>query len=119
MKFANQCKRIVLCTIAFLSFIRVAGAAVDVLGVMAAELDRSIEVLSKESPPLYFLSYEITQQDRASVVASFGAVSRNSRSEDRVLDIDLRVGDKDLDNTHPTGREFGFQIGRASCRERV
>ena len=110
MKFANQFKRIVLCTIAFLSFIRVADAAVDVLGVMAAELDRSIEVLSEESPPLYFLSYEITQQDRASVVASFGAVSQNSRSEDRVLDIDLRVGDKDLDNTHPTGRGFDFRV---------
>lgn len=110
MKFANRSKRIVLCTIAFLSFIRVADAAVDVLGVMAAELDRSIEVLSKESPPLYFLSYEITQQDRASVVASFGAVSRNSRNQDRVLDIDLRVGDKALDNTHPTGREFDFRM---------
>ncbi len=77
---------------------------------MAAELDRSIEVLSKESPPLYFLSYEISQQDRASVVASFGAVSQNSRNEERVLDIDLRVGDKDLDNTHPAGREFNFRI---------
>ena len=80
MKSANQFERIVLCTISFLSFIKTADAAVDVLGVMAAELDRSIEVLSKESPPLYFLSYEITQQDRASVVASFGAVSQNSRS---------------------------------------
>ena len=77
---------------------------------MAAELDRSLEVLSEESPPLYFLSYEITQQERASVVASFGAVSQNSRSEDHVLDIDLRVGDKDLDNTHPTGRGFDFRV---------
>ena len=112
MTSANQFERMVLCTVCFLSFIRAADAGVDVLGVMAAELDRSVEVLSKESIPLYFLSYEITEEDRVSVVASFGAVSQNSRSEGRILDIDLRVGDMGLDNTHAfhDGREFDFRI---------
>ncbi len=111
MTFTKQFVGILLFTMSFLSFPRTADGAVDVLGVMAAELDRSVEVLSKESTPLYFLSYEITEEDRVSVVASFGAVSRNSRSEGRILDIDLRVGDKNLDNTHPVrdGREFDFR----------
>lgn len=113
MKLTKKLIGIVLCAISFLPFTGVAVGAVDVLGVMAAELDRSVKALSKESTPLYFLSYEITEEDRVSVTASFGAISRNSRSDGRILDIDLRVGDKNLDNTHPVrdGRNFGFRRG--------
>ena len=86
-----------------------AQGAVDILGVMADELDRSVEVLSGQDEPLYFLSYEITEQDQAVVAASFGAVQNNSRSESRVLDIDLRVGSEALDNTHPVRDARGFR----------
>ena len=88
-----------------------ARGAVDVLGVMAAELGRSVEVLSGQSPPLHFLSYEITESEVVSVVASFGAHSATSRSDSRILDVDLRVGNRDLDNTHPVreGRGSGFR----------
>ena len=109
---------IALCAISFLSIARSADGAVDVLGVMAAELDRSMDVLSKESTPLYFLSYEITEEDRLSVVASFGAVSRNSSSEAHILDIDLRVGDESLDNTHPLRDGMGFRF-RPQSRSQV
>ena len=85
--------------------------SVNVLDIMAEELDRSVAVLSKESVPLYFLSYEITEADQFSVSASFGAVSRNSRGGSRILDIDLRVGSEELDNTHPLrdGRRSSFR----------
>lgn len=111
MKPTKKSLGIVLSAISFLSLTGASHAAVDVLGVMAAELDRSVVVLSRESTPLYYLSYEITEEDRVSVTASFGALSRISRSDGRILDIDLRVGDKDLDNTHPVrdGRDFGFR----------
>ena len=81
---------------------------------MAAELDRSVEVLSGQPEPLYFLSYEITEQDQAVIVASFGATEVNSRSESRVLDIDLRVGSESLDNTHPVRNARGFGFRRPS-----
>lgn len=111
MRPTNETMATILYALSFLCFPVALHGAVDVLGVMATELDRSVEILSRESTPLYYLSYEITEDDRVSLVASFGAVSRNSRSDGRILDIDLRVGDKDLDNTHPVrdGRDRGFR----------
>lgn len=83
-------------------------AATPVLDAMQQELDRSFKVLSKQSTPAYFLSYEITEERVAIVQTSFGAVTGNSIIENRTLDIDLRVGDHDLDNTHPTRERFRF-----------
>ena len=79
----------------------VAGAApAEVLDTMSAEVERSLEVLSRQSDPVYFLSYEITEDRVASVYGSFGALTGWSESEHRGLDIDLRVGSPKLDNTH-------------------
>ena len=68
---------------------------------MQQELERSLEILSQQPTPAYFLSYEITEQRTKYLRASFGALAGRSSSESRRLDIDLRVGDYDLDNTHP------------------
>ena len=111
MKSACNLSTIALCAVSLFLLTGSVRGSVDVRGVMAAELNRSVEVLSKESPPLHFLSYEITQRESVSVVASFGALSANTRSESQILDIDLRVGDSELDNTHPVreGRGSGFR----------
>lgn len=111
MRTARDSFAIALSAVLFLVFGEAARGAVDVLGVMAAELDRSVEVLSGQRPPLHFLSYEITESEVVSVVASFGAHSATSRSDSRILDVDLRVGNRDLDNTHPVreGRGSGFR----------
>ena len=86
-------------------------AATPVLDAMQQELERSFKVLSKQSTPAYFLSYEITEERVTFVQTSFGAVTGNSIIENRTLDIDLRVGDHDLDNTHPTRERFRFRPG--------
>ena len=86
-------------------------AATPVLDAMQQELERSFKVLSKQSTPAYFLSYEITEERVTFVQTSFGAVTGNSIVESRTLDIDLRVGDHDLDNTHPTRERFRFRPG--------
>ncbi len=91
---------------------RAAEAGADVLGVLAAEVERSVEVLSQQPEPLHFLSYEITEQDQVAVVASFGSVTAQSSSRGRILDIDLRVGTKSLDNTHPVRNARGFGLMR-------
>ncbi len=78
-----------------------------ILDAMAAELERSMEKLSGEPDPPYFLSYEITERDTAIVSASFGALVTSSRSRGRQLDIDLRVGDYALDNTRKMRGQFG------------
>ena len=65
------------------------------------ELSRSIEVLGEEPVPPYFLSFEVTEQDTASITGSFGVLTRSNRQRNRFLDVDLRVGGYDLDNTRP------------------
>ena len=74
--------------------------ATPVLDAMKEELQRSIEALSKQSTPLYFLSYEVTGNRRYSVGASFGNITGSSEGESAVVDVDLRVGSPELDNTH-------------------
>ena len=73
-----------------------------VLDAMKAELDRSMELLGEEETPPYFLSYEISESRSVSVGASFGALTNSDESHERLLDIDLRVGDYSLDNTRPS-----------------
>ncbi len=67
---------------------------------MKAELARSLETLKGQPVPPYFLSFEITDDQVVDVAGSFGAISSSQRTHSRRLDIDLRVGDYGLDNTH-------------------
>ena len=88
-----------LCGIA-LATVPLAGQSI-VLDAMKAELDRSLKLLGEQEVPPYFLSYEITETHGVFVGASFGALSSSDESRQRVLDLDLRVGDYSLDNTRP------------------
>jgi len=89
--------------------------ATPVLEAMKQELQRSVDTLSKQPTPLYYLSYEITESVRVSLAASFGHFSGSSRGRQRLADIDLRVGGYDLDNTHTIRGRFGrfsHRLGR-------
>ncbi|MYC26277.1 MAG: TldD/PmbA family protein [Gammaproteobacteria bacterium] len=79
-----------------------------VLDTMAMELDRSFQTLQEETNPPYFLSYEITEEAILSISGAFGQVTGSENSVNRLLDIDLRVGDHLVDNTHPVRMPFGF-----------
>ena len=83
------------------------GISADTLTVMKDELDRAFEALQSEEEPPYYISYEITEDASASVSGGFGEVTSEGRAVTRYLDIDLRVGDYSLDNTHPVGGGFG------------
>jgi len=74
-------------------------AASPVLQAMKAELDRSMEKLKTQPVPPYFLGYEIIETHGFNVAAEFGKIVGSGESRHRQLDIDLRVGDYNLDNT--------------------
>ncbi len=84
-------------------------ASTPVLDAMQAELERSMDKLATEPDPPYFLSYEITERYSAFVRGSFGTLESSSEARSRQLDVDLRVGDYQLDNT----RQLRGQFGRA------
>jgi len=80
-----------------------------VLQAMKAELARSFETLKSQPTPPYFISYEITEDAVVSVTGSFGKIEQSSEDRRRQLDIDVRVGDNSLDNTHAIRSGFpGF-----------
>ena len=77
---------------------------------MRAELDRSFQNLKKAPVAPYFLGYQLTDNHAIRVIGSLGALTYSDDERTRVLDIDLRVGDYDLDNTHPLrGHGRGFR----------
>ena len=78
-----------------------------VLQAMKAELGRSIENLKGQTTPPYFLSYEITEDTVVDVSGSFGKILHSNEDRRRQLDIQLRVGDYKLDNTHQLRGDSG------------
>ena len=76
----------------------------NVLNAMQKELERSMSVLSEQPDPPFYISYEITDNFRAAVSTSFGEVTRSSESGGTFYDVDLRVGEPRMDNTHLVNR---------------
>jgi predicted Zn-dependent protease len=65
------------------------------------EVKRAMSVLTqKGNPKPYFLSYEVNEMKTAEITASLGALQYSSADKQRLLDIEVRVGDYALDNTH-------------------
>src|SRR3984893_4139859 len=73
------------------------------LAVMQQELDRSFKVLSAQDPAAYYIGYTITDTQRADVSGSNGALLSSSENRNRWLEVSVRTGSYDLDNTHKIG----------------
>jgi predicted Zn-dependent protease len=71
-----------------------------VLDTMKSEMGRSFAALKKQPVPPYFVSYQLTDNRASNVQSSFGALVQSNDQRTRLLDIDLRVGDYQLDSTH-------------------
>ena len=82
----------------------------SILGAMRTELDRSMRVLQTQEVPPYFLSYEVTDVQNLSANASFGALTSSNENRQRLLDIDLRVGDYEFDNTRQVRGQGRFNF---------
>lgn len=79
------------------------------LKAMEEELQRSMKGLNeKGNPPPYFISYHITETILHSITASYGALRHNSKRRSRLLDVEVRVGAHQLDNTHRLRGRFMY-----------
>ena len=59
-----------------------------VLDTLSQELDRNFAALKqKAEPPVYFLSYEVTDQDFRSVSGTLGTIENVSNTKNRILDV--------------------------------
>jgi predicted Zn-dependent protease len=76
-------------------------ATSPVLQALEEEMKRAMTVLGKQSTPgPYFMGYEVNETATVDIQASQGALQSSERDKLRVLDVEVRVGDYDLDNTH-------------------
>jgi TldD protein len=73
------------------------------LAAMQAELDRSVKTLGAQDPPAYYIGYTITDTQRSEVSGSNGALLSSSENRNRWLEVAVRAGSYDLDNTHKVG----------------
>jgi hypothetical protein len=83
------------------------------LDAMTTELHRAFTSLGKPGPgkqesdkqlPPYFLSYSVSDASFVSIRAQYGALVDSSANHVRVADVQVRLGDPKLDNTHGTHR---------------
>jgi TldD protein len=70
------------------------------LAAMKAELDRSMTTLGALDPAAYFIGYTLTDSQRATVSGSNGALLQSDENRNRWLEVSVRTGSYDLDNTH-------------------
>ena len=79
------------------------------LQAMEEELLRSMgELGERADPPPYFLSYSVTETEQTTLASSYGALRSTTSRRSRLLDIDVRVGDYQLDNTHEVRGSLPF-----------
>jgi predicted Zn-dependent protease len=71
---------------------------------MQHELDRAMSSLGKADPAAYFISYSVDEEFGKVIVASNGAIVADISRHERNGDISVRVGSRDLDNTHGENR---------------
>lgn len=96
---------IALATLALLPAARAAAQAEPaLLDTMTTELHRAFTSLGKtgddKQPPPYFLSYTVRDSEDVLIHAQYGALVTSSASHARAVDVQVRVGDPKLDNTH-------------------
>lgn len=92
------------------------GDPAALLDMLEGELDRNFAALSSPEldPPAYFMGYTVTAVEELYVEAEDGTVLRNDRDRSRALDIDVRVGDRQRDNSHSQGGDYGPGNGLGS-----
>jgi hypothetical protein len=82
-----------------------AGATDPVLlRTLQQELERAMNSLNKADPAPYFISYAGNEEFSSIIMASNGALMANIKRHDRTVDVSVRVGSRDLDNTHGENR---------------
>src|SRR4051812_41067310 len=78
------------------------------------EMGRAFQMLKqKGNPAPYFISYSVRENDSLDIEASLGALRSSQKDRSRLLDVDVRVGNYDLDSTHQIRGQRGANTGPA------
>jgi predicted Zn-dependent protease len=72
-----------------------------IISILQAELSRNVDVLKRQPVPAYYAAYTLHDSRSTQILASFGAIDRSDENRQRFATVEVRVGDYQLDNTHP------------------
>jgi predicted Zn-dependent protease len=70
-----------------------------ILDILKDENAREMEALRKQAEPAHYLAYQLVEQRVVNLEAEGGALISDSDNTDRNLDVEVRVGSAQLDNT--------------------
>ncbi|MGB6690179.1 MAG: metallopeptidase TldD-related protein [Terracidiphilus sp.] len=86
------------------------------LDTLTSELNRAFNSLGKSAAaggdnplPPYFMSYSVSDASAVAIRAEYGALADSSSGRERVADVQIRLGDPQLDNTHGSHRNSGVR----------
>jgi predicted Zn-dependent protease len=78
------------------------------------EMKRAFEMLKQKGDPApYFISYSVRENQSVDIQTALGALRESQKDHSRLLDVDVRVGNYDLDNTHQIRGQRGASGGPA------
>jgi TldD protein len=89
-----------------------------VLQALQEEMTRATNLLKqKANPAPYFISYSVNEIEATQIEGYLGALKANETESSRLLDVDVRVGDYQVDSTHqirgqrtPAGAAFSYPV---------
>ena len=89
----------------------------ELLKILKNEIDREMIHLKKADISVYLLSYRIDETETYVINTSFGVLT-DSRwaAKERILTVQVRVGDKNLDNFHELRESVSFGSYSATVR---
>lgn len=99
----------------WLLFISFAHAA-TVEDVLSAELDRANATLQTRTEKPHYTALAVEDRHTVQITATSGTLSQSRVNDERVLDVDLRVGTPARDSTHPLR---GFSSLDGGDRDRI
>ena len=72
----------------------------ELLKALKSEIERSMTHFNKSEIPVYLLSYRVDEVETYQIYTSFGTLIKSEPKKERLLTVQIRVGDKNLDNYH-------------------
>ena len=91
---------IVLITLLFAFSLQAQSNASDdpLLQILQKELNRNMAILGQKKDPVYLLSYRVEEIKKYNIGAVFGNLTRSDSSTERVLTVQVRIGNYEMDN---------------------
>jgi predicted Zn-dependent protease len=97
-------QKLILCFMAFCMALTASFAQTapqdELLKILKNEIDRGMTFYQKADIPVYLISYRVDEVESHSISTSFGTLTGSTPNKERILTVQVRVGDKTLDNFH-------------------